>query len=40
MFEMDGVSEAAAAQAMELGAAKLSIRTRFVSRITQQGGDA
>ena len=40
MFEMDGVSEAAAAQAMELGAAKLSIRTRFVSRITQQGWDA
>jgi large subunit ribosomal protein L16 len=33
MFEIDGVPAATAREALELGAAKLPIRTRFVSRI-------
>ena len=33
MFEMDGVSEVLARRAMELAAAKLPIKTKFVSRI-------
>lgn len=33
MFELDGVSEAIARQALELGAAKLPIATKFVKRI-------
>jgi large subunit ribosomal protein L16 len=33
MFEIDGVPAAIAREALELGAAKLPIRTRFVSRI-------
>lgn len=32
IFEIDGVSEAVARQALTLGAAKLPIRTRFVSK--------
>jgi large subunit ribosomal protein L16 len=32
MFELDGVSEAIAREALELGAAKLPIKTRFVQR--------
>lgn len=32
MFEIDGVTEAAAREAMKLAAAKLPIRTRFVQR--------
>src|SRR5712672_2133615 len=36
MFELDGVSEALAREALTLGAAKLPIRTKFVARI----GDA
>lgn len=33
MFELDGVSEAIARQALELGAAKLPIATKFVKRV-------
>ena len=35
MFELDGVSEATAREALELGAAKLPIKTRFVQRIAE-----
>ena len=35
MFEIDGVSEETAREALRLGAAKLSIRTRFVQRIAE-----
>jgi large subunit ribosomal protein L16 len=38
LFEMEGVDEATAKRAMELAAAKLSIRTKFVSRQDQEGG--
>jgi len=33
MFEVDGVPEAVARESLRLGAAKLSVRTRIVSRI-------
>jgi large subunit ribosomal protein L16 len=33
MFEIDGVPQAVAEEALRLGAAKLPIRTRFVARI-------
>ena len=33
MFELDGVSDATAKEALELGAAKLPIKTRIVRRI-------
>ncbi|WP_136657437.1 50S ribosomal protein L16 [Nitratireductor sp. XY-223] len=33
MFEIDGVSEEVAREALRLGAAKLSVKTRFVQRI-------
>lgn len=33
MFELDGVPEAVARQALELGAAKLPIKTKFVKRV-------
>jgi large subunit ribosomal protein L16 len=33
MFEIDGVPESLAREALRLGAAKLPIRTRFVQRI-------
>jgi large subunit ribosomal protein L16 len=33
MFELDGVPETVARQALELGAAKLPIKTKFVKRI-------
>jgi large subunit ribosomal protein L16 len=33
MFEIDGVAEEIAREALALGAAKLSVRTRFVARI-------
>ncbi len=33
MFEMDGVSEVVARRALELAAAKLPIKTKFISRI-------
>ncbi len=37
MFEMEGVPEALARRAMELAAAKLPIKTRFVARERQLG---
>ena len=33
MFEIDGVAEDIAREALRLGAAKLSVRTRFIARI-------
>jgi large subunit ribosomal protein L16 len=33
MFEIDGVAEDVAREALRLGAAKLPIRTRFIQRI-------
>lgn len=35
MFEVGGVSEEIAREALRLGAAKLSVRTRFVQRIAE-----
>ncbi|MCP4315365.1 MAG: 50S ribosomal protein L16 [Hyphomicrobiales bacterium] len=35
MFEIDGVSEDIAREALRLGAAKLSVKTRFVQRIAE-----
>jgi large subunit ribosomal protein L16 len=35
MFEIGGVSEEVAREALRLGAAKLSVRTRFVQRIAE-----
>ncbi|WP_342361928.1 50S ribosomal protein L16 [Terrarubrum flagellatum] len=35
MFEIDGVSEVTAREALRLGAAKLPIKTRFVQRIAE-----
>ena len=35
MFEIDGVSEEIDREALRLGAAKLSVRTRFVQRIAE-----
>ena len=35
MFEVDGVTEETAREAMRLGSAKLPIRTRFVQRIAE-----
>ena len=35
MFEIDGVPEEIAREALRLGAAKLSVRTRFVQRIAE-----
>jgi len=37
MFEIDGVSMDVARRALELGAAKLPVRTRFVTRIGEEG---
>jgi large subunit ribosomal protein L16 len=37
MFEVDGVSRAVAQEAFSLAAAKLPIRTRFVSRLGDGG---
>ena len=36
MFEVDGVNRETARRAFELAAAKLPIRTRFVSRLTEE----
>src|SRR5215203_3003702 len=36
MFEMEGVSEAAAREAMRLAAAKLSIKTKFATRFAEE----
>jgi large subunit ribosomal protein L16 len=33
MFEIDGVPDAIARHALELGAAKLSVKTRIVTRL-------
>ena len=33
MFEVDGVSQAVVREALELGAAKLAVKTRFVARL-------
>jgi len=33
LFELEGVSPSIARRALELGAAKLSVRTRFISRV-------
>ncbi len=33
MFELDGVSETLAREALELGAAKLPIKTKFIKRV-------
>ncbi len=38
LFEMEGISEELAREAMELAASKLSIKTKFVTRQDQQGG--
>lgn len=35
MFEIDGVPEDTAREAMRLGAAKLPIKTRFIQRIAE-----
>jgi large subunit ribosomal protein L16 len=35
MFEIDGVSEELAREALTLGAAKLSVKTRFIQRIAE-----
>src|ERR671926_1215707 len=35
MFEIDGVPEDVAREALRLGAAKLSIRTRFIQRVAE-----
>ncbi|ORE89974.1 50S ribosomal protein L16 [Aurantimonas sp. 22II-16-19i] len=35
MFEIDGVSEDIAREALRLGAAKLPVRTRFIQRIAE-----
>ncbi|AQX18187.1 MULTISPECIES: 50S ribosomal protein L16 [unclassified Bartonella] len=35
MFELDGVSEDVAREALRLGAAKLPVKTRFVQRISE-----
>ncbi|WP_099868166.1 50S ribosomal protein L16 [Pararhizobium haloflavum] len=35
MFEIDGVSEEIAREALRLGAAKLSVKTRFVQRVAE-----
>ncbi|KQT83566.1 50S ribosomal protein L16 [Aurantimonas sp. Leaf443] len=35
MFEIDGVDETTAREALRLGAAKLPIRTRFIQRIAE-----
>jgi large subunit ribosomal protein L16 len=37
MFELDGVSQDLAREAFRLAAAKLPVRTRFVSRMTEEG---
>jgi large subunit ribosomal protein L16 len=35
MFELDGVDEETAREALRLGAAKLSVKTRFIQRIAE-----
>ena len=38
IFEMEGVDRATAQEAMRLAAAKLSVKTKFVTRHEQEGG--
>lgn len=38
IFEMEGVDETTARRAMELAAAKLPIKTKFITRQDQEGG--
>jgi large subunit ribosomal protein L16 len=38
LFEMEGVDEKTAREAIRLAAAKLPIKTRFISRKDQEGG--
>jgi large subunit ribosomal protein L16 len=38
LFEIDGVPEELAAEAIRLGSAKLPIRTRFVKRVSEEHG--
>jgi large subunit ribosomal protein L16 len=38
LFEMEGIAEDVARQAMELAASKLPIKTKFVTRADQEGG--
>ena len=40
MFEMDGVSEETAKEALRLAANKLSVKCKFVKRETEVGGDS
>lgn len=40
LFEIDGVPEQLAAEAIALGAAKLPIRTRFVARVQEEAAAA
>ena len=35
MFEIDGVTEETAREALRLGAAKLSVKTRFIQRVAE-----
>ncbi|QDY99613.1 50S ribosomal protein L16 [Nitratireductor mangrovi] len=35
MFELDGVSETIAREALRLGAAKLPVKTRFIQRVSE-----
>lgn len=35
MFEIDGVSEEIAREALRLGAAKLPVKTKFIARVTE-----
>ena len=36
LFEMEGVKEEVAREAMRLAANKISIQTKFISRVTQE----
>jgi large subunit ribosomal protein L16 len=38
LFEMEGVDEKTAAEAMRLAAQKLPIKTKFITRKEQEGG--
>jgi large subunit ribosomal protein L16 len=38
LFEMEGVDQATAKEAMRLAAAKLSVKTKFITREDQEGG--
>jgi large subunit ribosomal protein L16 len=40
LFEMNGVTEAIAREAMRLAAHKLPLKTKFVLRTKEVGGDA